>query len=115
MGPFPHDATPTGTGLASALRRARGLFAGRAGDLVRQIANVAGAIFQVAAAAAVGGAIGRISDENPPLVVPAGYAFTLWGPIYALSLAYAVYQALPRRRDDPLLLPRVGTSAQVCG
>ena len=31
----------------------------------------------------------------------------MWGPIFALSLAYTVYQALPGGRQNPLLR-RVG-------
>lgn len=33
----------------------------------------------------------------------AGYAFSIWSLIYAGLVAYAVWQALPRNRDDPLL------------
>ena len=76
-------------------------------DLTRQIANVAAAVFQVGASIAAGGSVGDVSAENPTLVVPAGYAFAIWGPIFLLSLAYAAYQALPARQEDPLLL-RVG-------
>jgi hypothetical protein len=36
-------------------------------------------------------------------VEPAGYAFVIWGLIYAGSLAYAVYQARPAKAEDPLL------------
>jgi hypothetical protein len=72
-------------------------------DVVRQAANVAGAIFQIAAAFATGPAIGRISDENSTLVVPADYAFAIWTPIFLLALVYAVYQALPANRENPLL------------
>ena len=35
------------------------------------------------------------------------YAFAIWGPIFLLCLAYAVYQALPANRANPLLR-RVG-------
>ena len=38
---------------------------------------------------------------------PAGYAFAIWGPIFFLCLAYALYQALPSNREQPLLR-RVG-------
>jgi hypothetical protein len=72
-------------------------------DVVRQVANVLGAIFQIAAPIATGPAIGRISDENSTLVVPADYAFAIWNPIFLLALAYAVYQALPSNRENPLL------------
>ena len=36
-------------------------------------------------------------------VIPAGYAFSIWGLIYAGCFGYAVLQALPIRRSDPLL------------
>jgi len=76
-------------------------------DTARQIANLLGAALQIGAAplgAALAGVdVGRISDENRTLVTPAGYAFAIWGPIFALSLGYAVYQALPAQRQNPLL------------
>src|SRR5919106_5390209 len=72
-------------------------------DVVRQVANVLGAIFQIVAPIATGPAIGRISDENSALMVPADYAFVIWTPIFLLALAYAVYQALPSNRENPLL------------
>jgi hypothetical protein len=37
----------------------------------------------------------------------AGYAFSIWGVLFAWQLVYAVWQALPRQREDPLLR-RVG-------
>src|SRR5918997_6175370 len=76
---------------------------GTAGDVVRQVANVVGAIFQLAAPIATGPAIGRISDENSTLVVPADYAFAIWTPIFLLALIYAGYQALPANRENQLL------------
>lgn len=39
--------------------------------------------------------------ETP--VVPAGYAFSIWGPIFLATIAYGVFQALPARRADPVL------------
>src|SRR3712207_7042785 len=76
---------------------------GTVGDVVRQVANVVGAIFQIAAPIATGPAIGRISDENSTLVVPADYAFAIWTPIFLLALIYAGYQALPAERENQLL------------
>ena len=76
-------------------------------DVARQAATVLGLVFQIGGGALAGGSVGRVSAENPTLVVPADYAFAIWGPIYALSLAYAVYQALPGQRENPLLR-RVG-------
>jgi benzodiazapine receptor len=51
--------------------------------------------------------VGSVSDRYPTYVVPAGYAFSIWGLIFALSLAYAVWQMLPAQRENPLLR-RVG-------
>lgn len=51
--------------------------------------------------------VGSVSDRYPTYVVPAGYAFSIWGPIFALSIAYAVWQMLPAQRENPLLR-RVG-------
>ena len=72
-------------------------------DVARQTATVLGVLFQVGGGALAGETVGRVSAENPTLVVPADYAFTVWGPIFALSLAYTVYQALPGQRRNPLL------------
>ncbi len=80
-------------------------------DIARQVANVAGALFQVVAGAGgvllLGLDVGAVSAENGTLVVPADYAFVIWSPIFLLCLAYAVYQALPANRENPLLR-RVG-------
>ena len=74
-------------------------------DLARQVATVVGALFQVLAGAIV--PIGAIAKETPSLVIPADYAFAIWGPIFLLCLAYATYQALPANGQNPLL-QRVG-------
>ena len=80
-------------------------------DTVRQAANVIGALFQIAAGPLgmllYGVNVGEVSNANGTLVVPAGYAFAIWGPIFALCLIYAVYQMLPANREN-LLLRRVG-------
>jgi hypothetical protein len=62
-----------------------------------------GAIFQIAVPIFSGPAVGRVSGENPTLVVPADYAFVIWTPIFVLALIYALYQALPYNRENPLL------------
>lgn len=46
---------------------------------------------------------GEISDRFPVYFTPAGYVFSIWGVIYLGLIAYTVYQALPRRRDETLL------------
>ncbi|MFI7044100.1 hypothetical protein [Streptosporangium sandarakinum] len=43
------------------------------------------------------------ADRSPSAIVPPSRAFGIWGPIYAGSLAYAAYQAMPRRRADHVL------------
>jgi translocator protein len=41
-----------------------------------------------------------ISNNNPTLITPAGYVFSIWGVIYILLGAFVVYQALPRERSS---------------
>jgi hypothetical protein len=72
-------------------------------DVARQAANVVGALFQIGAPVLTSDAVGRVSAENGTLVVPADYAFAIWGPIFLLCLTYAAYQALPANRESPLL------------
>lgn len=45
----------------------------------------------------------EFAREGDRTLRAAGYAFSIWGVIYAGLAAFAVYQALPRNRDDPLL------------
>src|ERR671912_315269 len=74
-------------------------------DLARQVSTIVGALFQVLAGAIV--PIAAIAGDTLSLVGPVDYAFAIWGPIFFLCLAYAVYQALPANRANPLLR-RVG-------
>ena len=79
-------------------------------DVARQVVSVAGAVFQVLAGVFFVFSLssGPVVDEKgATLIDPAGYAFIVWAPIFLLSLAYAVYQALPSRRRDAVLR-RVG-------
>lgn len=55
----------------------------------------------------LGDQIGERSAASRTPITPAGWAFSIWGPLYAGSLAYAVYQFAPRQRDNPLLA-RIG-------
>lgn len=80
---------------------------GRGIDIARRAANVSGALFQVGATAALGASIQSEVDRGTPLIEPALYAFFVWGVIFSLSVAYAVYAALPRNREDAALR-RVG-------
>lgn len=38
----------------------------------------------------------------PSQIEPAGYAFSIWGPIYLLALGYAAWQLTPVGRADPV-------------
>jgi benzodiazapine receptor len=40
----------------------------------------------------------QISDANPTLITPAGYAFSIWGIIYILLGIFVVFQALPSEK-----------------
>jgi len=43
----------------------------------------------------------QYKGEN--LWLPAGYVFSIWGLIYLGLIAYAIYQSLPRQRENPRL------------
>lgn len=58
----------------------------------------------------IGEPIGDRSDVVRTLITPAGWAFAIWGPLYAGSIGYAIYQALPAQRSNPLL-GRIGWHA----
>lgn len=44
-----------------------------------------------------------VSNQYPTLLVAAGYAFAIWGLIFALDIAYGAWQATGRRRQDDTL------------
>ena len=44
-----------------------------------------------------------ISAQYPTLIVAAGYAFSIWGPIFLLDVVFGVWQVLPGKADDPVL------------
>jgi hypothetical protein len=60
----------------------------------------------------IGQPIGARSDHVRTLITPAGWAFSIWGPLYAGSLAFAIYQSLARTGSSALLerlrLPAAG-------
>jgi translocator protein len=42
-----------------------------------------------------------VSAAYPTLITPAGYVFSIWGIIYILLIAFAIYQALPSQKNKP--------------
>lgn len=76
-------------------------------DLVRQLLNLVMAAFMVLAPmfALRGRSFAAATETGfvSPPIVPAGYVFSIWGPIYLLACCYAIYQVLPAQRCLPLL------------
>lgn len=54
---------------------------------------------------------GAISDRYPTLIVAAGYAFAIWGPIFLLDLTYGIWQLFDRVPDERLRRIRPWTAA----
>ena len=76
-------------------------------SILQRAAVVIAVIFQIGAtflpALGIGEEIGSRSDATRTLVTPAGWAFAIWGPLFAGTVAFAIYQALPAQRRDDLL------------
>jgi hypothetical protein len=53
----------------------------------------------------IGRPIGSQSDAVRTLLTPAGWAFSIWGALYAGSIAFALFQLLPAQRRNALLAP----------
>lgn len=51
----------------------------------------------------IGEFIGTRSDAVRTLITPAGWAFAIWGPLFLMSVAFAIWQALPPQRTNALL------------
>jgi hypothetical protein len=76
---------------------------GRRADVLRAGAVLLTAVAQIAGSplgtALAGRSVGEVSDATRSLITPAGYAFSIWGPVFAGALAWVVYQALPGQRE----------------
>jgi hypothetical protein len=76
-------------------------------DPVSRVAVIVFAILQILTPLlpmlGIGEPIGAQSDEVHTLITPAGWAFAIWGPLYTGSILFAIYQALPRQRNNPLV------------
>lgn len=51
--------------------------------------------------------IGNRSDDLRTVITPIGWAFAVWGPLFAGSVIFAIWQALPHQRNNALL-DRIG-------
>ncbi|MET1756340.1 hypothetical protein ABVV53_12865 [Novosphingobium sp. RD2P27] len=51
----------------------------------------------------IGEPIGSRSDAVRTLITPSGWAFSIWGALYAGSVLFAIYQALPAQHDNVFL------------
>ena len=79
-------------------------------DVARQVIVLAMALFQLASPflfpvdwSAAPAAQGSPRNMAPSPLVPAGYAFAIWIPIYLGAVVYGVYQALPANGDNDVL------------
>jgi hypothetical protein len=77
-----------------------GMIQPRLSDVTRQFSIVFAAIFQIYASYTVGSSVGAIAQEYRSFILPASYAFAIWGPIFILCGVYALYQALPAQREN---------------
>ncbi len=84
--------------------------------LVQRIAIIVAVVVQIGAGflprIGIGEFIGDRSDAVRTLITPAGWAFAIWGPLFALSVVFAVWQALPAQRTNALLA-RIGWPAVI--
>ena len=72
-------------------------------DLARGLVVAVLAVVQLVVAGlggsgAAGESVGDVARSYPTPVLPAGWTFAIWGPIYLAFLGYAVYQLLPAQR-----------------
>lgn len=74
---------------------------------IQRVAIVLAMILEIGAtflpALGFGDPIQERSDSARTLITPAGWAFAIWGPLFAGSFAFAIYQALPAQRQSALL------------
>jgi len=84
--------------------------------MILKLFVLAAAIAQVAAAALLNiGAFENTDRALPVFIQPAGWAFSIWGLIYTLSLIYAVYQIIPTNDNKILRATRLPALAGFLG
>lgn len=90
----------------------------KARDLFRQIgtlvAIVAGIAINGGGANVAESDVNAIADQTGTAILPADYTFTIWAVIFVWTLLFAVDQALPSQRENPLYR-RIGWWAALNG
>ena len=83
-------------------------------DYLRVALNLSGCILQIATGYLPQLGVGRPIGDTLYRVKaqPAGAAFSIWGIIFPLCVAYGIYQTLPGQHTNPLLR-RIGMSSAV--
>lgn len=75
--------------------------------LLQRLAVILAVVVQIGATflpqLGLGEPIGSRSDSVRTLVTPAGWAFAIWGPLFTFSAVFALWQALPAQRHNPLV------------
>ncbi len=82
-----------------------------ASDMIRQWANLIAILtafflnIYVNIAPPSGKTIGEISNTvfGDVLIIPASYAFAIWGLIYLGLISFGIYQVFPDQRENPIL------------
>ncbi|MFA5830189.1 MAG: hypothetical protein WC843_06935 [Candidatus Gracilibacteria bacterium] len=77
-------------------------------DIARQSANIVFAVSQIFTGyfltyLNIGRSLQSQTEIAKTPVIPAGYAFSIWGFIFLFCLFYAFYQASPSKRENELL------------
>lgn len=76
-------------------------------DSMPRLAVIAFALLQILTPVlpifGIGEPIGSQSDSVRTLITPAGWAFSIWGPLYSGSILFAIYQMLPAQRNNALV------------
>src|SRR5690349_14533258 len=65
------------------------------------IATAGMIVFNYFAATGISGGVATnvVSDNNPTVITPSGWAFAIWSLIYAGLIAFSIYQLLPAQRE----------------
>jgi len=77
-------------------------------DTLRQVLNCIGVFLQIFSAyflqvSNFGTSVAERSATSQTPLIPAPYAFSIWGVIFFLSVVYAIYQVLPKNKKNSLL------------